>query len=374
MKKIAVLGAGMVGSVIAADLSEDYIVTVIDKDVERLSKLKKIYKIKTFAKDISGLKSFKKLLRGFDLVISAVPGFMGYETLRKIIESGKDAADISFFEEDPFKLYHLAKRNNVTAVVDCGVAPGLSNIILGRHNSKMIIDSFECFVGGLPVNRTLPFQYKAPFSPVDVIEEYTRPARIIENGKLIIKPSLSDPELINIDPVGTLEAFNTDGLRTLLRTMKIPNMKEKTLRYPGHIEHIQFLIDAGFFSTEEVKVNGQKIKPVEFSSKILLSQWKLLPDEPEFTAMVIKIKGKEKNKPVEYIYKLFDKYDEEKNITSMSRTTGYTCTSIARRILNKDFIRKGISAPEAVGANDKCFSKIWEDLKNHKIILQKIIN
>ena len=141
MKKIAVLGAGMVGSVIAADLSEDYIVTVIDKDVERLSKLKKIYKIKTFAKDISGLKSFKKLLRGFDLVISAVPGFMGYETLRKIIESGKDAADISFFEEDPFKLNHLAKRNNVTAVVDCGVAPGLSNIILGRHNSKMIIDS-----------------------------------------------------------------------------------------------------------------------------------------------------------------------------------------------------------------------------------------
>ncbi len=374
MKKIAVLGAGMVGSVIAADLSEEFNVTLIDKDKVRLSKVLELYKIKSLTKDISKLQSFKKVLDDFDLVVSAVPGFMGYETLKKIIEAGKNVADISFFEEDPFELNILAKRNNVTAVVDCGVAPGLSNIILGHHNSKMNINSFECFVGGLPFTRTLPFQYKAPFSPVDVIEEYTRPARIVENGKLIIKPSLSDPELINIEPVGTLEAFNTDGLRTLLNTMKIPNMKEKTLRYPGHIEHIRFLIDAGFFSKDEVNVNGQKIKPIEFSSRILLPKWKLNPGEYEFTAMLIRIKGKEKNKPAEYIYQLFDKYDKENDITSMSRTTGYTCASVARRILNKDFKRIGISAPEIVGTNDQCFSQIMSDLKKRKIILRKTIS
>jgi saccharopine dehydrogenase-like NADP-dependent oxidoreductase len=238
----------------------------------------------------------------------------------------------------------------------------------------MEINSFECFVGGLPFERILPFQYKAPFSPVDVIEEYTRPARIVENGKLIIKPSLSDHELLNIDPVGTLEAFNTDGLRTLLLTMKIPNMKEKTLRYPGHIKYIQFLINAGFFSEEKVEIEGVKIKPIDFSSKILLPQWKLNPAELEFTVMVIKIKGLEKKKHVEYIYNLFDKYDEEKNITSMSRTTGYTCSSVARRVLNKDYSKKGISPPEFIGADENCFSKIIEELKNRNIVLHQSVN
>ncbi len=372
MKNLAVLGAGMVGSAIAADLSEEYSVTAIDLDEKKLRQLKKIYKINTLVKDISRLKSLKKILKDFDLIISAVPGFMGFKTLKKIIESGKDVVDISFFEEDPFLLNSLARKNNVTAVIDCGVAPGLSNIILGMHNKTMSIESFECFVGGLPFSRTLPFQYKAPFSPIDVIEEYTRPARIIENGKLIIKSALSEPELLNVDPVGTLEAFNTDGLRTLLKTMKILNMKEKTLRYPGHIAKIQMLKDAGFFSDKEIEINEQKIKPIDFSSKILLPNWKLENNEPEFTAMIIKIKGKEEGKPVEYTYNLFDKYDEKKKISSMSRTTGYTCSSAARRILNKDYTKKGISAPENIGANDKCFIKILDDLKSRNIILKKI--
>jgi lysine 6-dehydrogenase len=372
MKNIAVLGAGMVGSAIAADLSEEYNVTTIDLDEKRLRRLKKIYKIKTLVKDISRLKSFKKILKDFDVVISAVPGFMGFKTLKKIIESGKDVVDISFFEEDPFLLNNLARKNNVTAIIDCGVAPGLSNIILGRHNKTMNVESFECFVGGLPFKRELPFQYKAPFSPIDVIEEYTRPARIVGNGKLVIKPALSEPELINVVPVGTLEAFNSDGLRTLLRTMKIENMKEKTLRYPGHIAKIQMLKDAGFFSNKEIEISGQKIKPIDFSSKILLPNWKLEKNEPEFTVMRIKIKGEEKGKPVEYTYNLFDKYDEKKKISSMSRTTGYTCSSAARRILNKDYTKKGISAPENIVANDKCFVKIIDDLKNRNIIFEKI--
>jgi len=371
MKNIAVIGAGMVGSTIAKDLNDEYKVTAIDVDKDKLLQLKELHKLNIIVEDISKLKSLKKILSGFDIIVSAVPGFMGFITLKKIIEAGKDVADISFFKEDPFELNSLAKKNNVTAVVDCGVAPGLSNIILGHHNSKMNIDSFECFVGGLPFKRTLPFQYKAPFSPIDVIEEYTRPARIVENRKIIIKSALSDPELINIDSVGTLEAFNTDGLRTLLLTMKIPNMKEKTLRYPGHIKNIQFLIDSGFLSDEEIEFEGKKIKPIVISSKILLPQWKLEPGEAEFTSLVIKIKGKEKKKIVEYNYGLFDKYDEEKNITSMSRTTGYTCSSIARRILNKDFSIKGISAPEHIGADEKCYSKIMKELNDRNIILKK---
>lgn len=371
MKKAAVLGAGMVGSAIAVDLSGDYDVTAVDVDVEKLQSLKSRFNLNVKQCDVSNSGLLKEIIKDYDIVIGAVPGCMGFATLKTIIESGKNVVDISFFEEDPFVLDELAKSNNVTAVVDCGVAPGLSNIVLGMHNSKMELQSFECMVGGLPFKRTLPFQYKVPFSPSDVIEEYIRPARLIENGRLVIKPALSDPELYNVDPVGTLEAFNTDGLRTLLKTMRIPNMKEKTLRYPGHAEYINFLRDAGFFGKEEIEVDGKKVRPLDVASKILLPQWKLEPGEKEFTAMIIKIKGKLNGSEKEFTYKLFDTFDEVKGISSMARTTGYSCSSVARLVLNNDFNRKGISPPEFVGSDENCYCKIMDDLKERGLILHQ---
>ena len=241
MKQIIILGAGMIGSAIAFDLSSQYSVTVVDIDKNKLTRLAKKFSVKTIQEDISNKVTLRRIVKSYDLVVCAVPGFMGFRTLQKIIEAGKNVVDISFFAEDPFTLDKLAKLKKVTAVVDCGVAPGLSNIILGHHNSKVKIEYFECLVGGLPFERKLPFQYKAPFSPVDVIEEYTRPARIVQNNKVVIKEALSDVEQVNIENVGTLESFNTDGLRTLITTMKIPDMKEKTLRYLGHIEYINIL-------------------------------------------------------------------------------------------------------------------------------------
>src|SRR6476619_3048348 len=111
----------------------------------------------------------------------------------------------------------------------------MSNLILGLHNEEMKITCFECYVGGLPANPQPPFYYKAPFSPIDVIQEYVRPARLVEDGKVVTKPAMSDKELMQFDEVGELEAFNTDGLRSLIITMNhIRDMKEKTLRYPGH--------------------------------------------------------------------------------------------------------------------------------------------
>ncbi|MEJ2618537.1 MAG: saccharopine dehydrogenase C-terminal domain-containing protein, partial [Ignavibacteriaceae bacterium] len=270
MKQILTLGAGMIGSAIAFDLSSQYNVTVVDIDKIKLAKLAKKYSVKTIREDISNKITLKRTVKPYDLIICAVPGFMGYKTLQNIIETGKNVVDISFFAEDPFALDKLAKQKKVTAVVDCGVAPGLSNIILGHHNSKMKIEYFECLVGGLPFERKLPFQYKAPFSPADVIEEYIRPARIVQNNKVIIKEALSDVEQVNIEKVGTLESFNTDGLRTLIKTMKIPDMKEKTLRYPGHIEYINILKKSGFFNENYFNINGKKVRPIDVSAKLLL--------------------------------------------------------------------------------------------------------
>ncbi|MBL7806424.1 MAG: saccharopine dehydrogenase NADP-binding domain-containing protein, partial [Saprospiraceae bacterium] len=235
--KMAILGAGMVGRTMALDLANNFEVTSFDVSAQNLATLKaKNNAINVIQANLQQYDQYAQWLEPFDLVITAVPGFMGYETLRQVILCGKNVADISFFPEDVLQLNSLAQKHNVTVITDIGVAPGMSNLILGYHDRMMKVHNFECYVGGLPKIRKKPFEYKAPFSPVDVIEEYHRPARLKENGHIVTRPALSEMELMEFAGIGTLEAFNTDGLRSLLFTMPhIPNLKEKTLRYPGHI-------------------------------------------------------------------------------------------------------------------------------------------
>ncbi|MGC4099877.1 saccharopine dehydrogenase family protein [Ferruginibacter sp.] len=324
--------------------------------------------VKTVKTDLADHNSYNVLLKDFDWVISAVPGFMGYKTLEAIINAGKNVVDISFFPENALELDALAKQKNVTAIVDCGVAPGMSNLILGYYNAIMKIDSFECMVGGLPKKRIKPFEYKAPFSPVDVLEEYTRPARYIENSNIVTKPALSDAELVDFKNVGTLESFNTDGLRSILFTMgHIPNMKEKTLRYPGHIDLMKGLIKAGFLNTTAVNCKGQMIIPMEFTSALLFDQWKLGVEEEEFTLMTIEIKGEGKT----IRYELYDEYDSATQTSSMSRTTGYTCTAALNMLINGLFSEKGVFPPELVGNNRNCFDFILDYLKARNIVYAK---
>lgn len=371
--KIAVLGTGMVGSAIAIDLSKQYKVTSFDINENALKLLSaKAPQVAVQKADLTNYENYEKLLFAFDFVVSAVPGFMGYETLKAIINAKKDVVDISFFPEDALELDALAKMNNVTAIVDCGVAPGMSNLILGYYNEKMTVTDFEFLVGGLPKRRVKPFEYKAPFSPVDVIEIYTRPSRLMENGKIVTKPALSEAELIDFEPVGTLEAFNSDGLRSILFTMShIPNMKEKTLRYPGHIDLIESLIKAGFLNEEKINFNGVEISPLEFSSKILFKQWQLLPTEEEFTIMRVIVAGNENGKPRKVVYDLYDTYDAPTQTSSMSRTTGYTCTAALNLLINKLFTAKGVFPPELVGKDEKCFSYVMKYLEQRNIIYKK---
>ena len=366
--KIAVLGAGMVGRSIATDLATNFEVTTFDLSETNLAMLKERCNVLTVKANLSEYSGYASLLAGFDLVVCAVPGFMGYKTLEAIILAKKNVVDISFFPEDALALDKLAKQQGVTAIVDCGVAPGMSNLILGRYNEEMTINCFECMVGGLPKLRVKPFEYKAPFSPIDVIEEYTRPARYVENGHVVTKPALSDAELINFEKAGTLEAFNTDGLRSILFTMShIPNMKEKTLRYPGHIAFIQSLKQAGFFDDTEIDVKGNKVRPIDFTSKILFHQWKLQPTEAEFTIMTIVIKGTRNGVPTTVEYFLYDEYDETTQAASMSRTTGYTCTAAVNMLAQQLFTEKGIFPPELVGKHKPCFDFMMNYLAERNV-------
>ena len=246
MAKIVVLGAGLVGNVMAKDLAKKHTVSSVDISEQALAPLQS-HNIQTTQADLTDQNTLNNIIQDFDLVIGAVPGFMGYQMLKTVIEAGKNIVDISFFPEDPFGLDTLAKEKGVVAVMDCGVAPGMGNIILGHYDAQMQISDYECLVGGLPELREWPYEYKAVFSPIDVIEEYIRPARYVQNSQLITKEALSDTELIEFEGIGTLESWNSDGLRSLIDTMPhIPNMIEKTLRYPGCVEYLKVLRESGF--------------------------------------------------------------------------------------------------------------------------------
>lgn len=374
--KVLVLGSGLVGRPMAIDLSKDkeFEVTIADIRKKNLDRIPNEFAIEKKEIDISDKNKLKILLENSDFVLNAVPGFMGFETLKEIIKSGKNVVDIAFSPEDTSELDKLAKEKNVTAVVDCGVAPGMSNLLAGYVDS--ILDETETiliYVGGLPVIRDYPFEYKAPFSPIDVIEEYTRPARYVENGKLVVRPALSDPELINFPEIGTLEAFNSDGLRSLAFTLKVPNMKEKTLRYLGHIEKMKIFREAGFFSYDEIEVRGMKIRPIDFTSKLLFPMWELKNTDLEFTLMKVIIEGKKENKNLRYTYDLLDRYDEKTNTHSMARTTGYTATTVIRMLAKGLFDRKGVYPPEFIGQNQKCVDFMLSGLKERGVIYNQTI-
>jgi saccharopine dehydrogenase-like NADP-dependent oxidoreductase len=374
MKKIIVLGAGMVGSAIAVDLSKEYEVTVADRDSHKLNLLREHHPIRTIITDLSSEIKTQEIVIDYDLVIGALPGFMGFKSLRSVISEGKNIVDISFFPEDPFELDKLAKEKNVTAIVDCGVSPGLSNIVLGYYNKRMSVKDYKCVVGGLPINKHWPFHYKAFFSPIDVIEEYMRPARTVEKGKIITREAMSDTEILEFEQVGKLEAFNTDGLRSLLQTMKIPDMVEKTLRYPGHIELMKVFKETGFFSYEEIEIGRNTIRPIDLTAKLIFPFWKPENNEADFTLLQININGEKNGEKEEHIYSLFDQYDAETNVSSMARTTGYTCTAAARLLLNGDYERKGISPPEFIGEDEKCFKSILAYLESKGMKISHVIN
>jgi len=374
--KIIVLGAGLVGAPMAIDLAKDkqFLVTVADINEFNLSKLKPFKNIRTVQADLSDKNLLTQLIKPFDMVLSAVPGFMGFQTLKTIIEAEKNVIDIAFFPEDLFELDQLAKEKDVIAISDIGVAPGMSNVLIGYVHHKLDeTHKAITYVGGLPKIREWPYEYKAVFSPIDVIEEYTRPARYIENGKEVIKPALSDAELINFKGIGTLEAFNSDGLRSLAKTIDAPYMIEKTLRYPGHIEKMAMLRDTGFFDKNTIEVKGVKISPMDLTAKLLFPKWELKEGEQDLTIMQVIIEGIKNGKTLNYTYDLLDYYDPETKTHSMARTTGYTATMALRMVANGLYQRKGISAPEFIGEQAECVDFILKGLAERGIIYKETI-
>jgi len=346
---------------------EDFDVLVVDLDPVRVEAMTEFGADGVVA-DLSAPKNVGKAVQDADLVVGAVPGFMGYRTVEQVLQAGRPIVDISFFPEDPFGLEDLARSAGVPCVFDCGIAPGLSNLVLGRTEALFDETSrYHCLVGGLPVERKWPWEYKAPFSPRDVIEEYVRPARMRRDGVEITKPALSDVELVHFPGLGSLEAFNTDGLRSLLRTSKTPNMTEKTMRYPGHAVRMRILREAGFFSTNEIQAASGSVIPRDVTEALLFHAWRFEEGEPDLTVMRIVVEGTRDGLALRHTYNLLDYYNPDTETSSTARTTGYTCTAMVNLVARGLWSEPGLAPPEIVGRNATCFDAVLKHLENRDV-------
>ncbi len=361
---VIVLGAGLVGGPMARDLAADprFTVTVADRDERVLARLAGP-RLATVRRDLADPGVVTELVRDFDWVVGAVPGFLGFQTLRAVIEAGRNVVDIAFFPEDAMQLDHLARARGVTAIVDCGVMPGMGGILVAHAATRLdVVDAALIQVGGLPEVRTWPWEYRAVFSPIDVIEEYTRPARYRENGAVVVRPALSNPELVDFPGIGTLEAFDTDGLRTLLDTIDAPNLRERTLRYPGHIEKIRVLRECGFFGDKEIDIAGQKVRPIDLTARLLFPMWHLPEGEGDLTVMQVVVDGRKDGRPVRLTWDLLDRFDHATGVHSMARTTGYTATVALRLLAEGKFTQHGIIPSEFLGREPGCVSSLLAGL------------
>jgi saccharopine dehydrogenase-like NADP-dependent oxidoreductase len=350
MKTALVLGAGMVGRVMAWDLARlGWSVSIADVRDDALREVASRHpdRITPVRADLSAPAEITRLARGVGVVLGALSSRLGFAALRAVIEAGRPYADISFMAEDFQELDALARRAGVTTITDCGVAPGMSHI-LAAHAARSLdrCDALEIYVGGLPRERRWPFDYKAAFAPSDVIEEYTRPARLVEHARVVVRPALSEPELMDFAGVGTLEAFNTDGLRSLTTSLAVPFMKEKTLRYPGHIELMRVFRETGLFSHEPVDLAGTRIRPIDLTSRLLFPQWTYAPGEEDLTVMRVLARGERAGRPATTTFDLLDFYDRASQCTSMARTTAFPCVIAATLLESGRFARPGVNPPE----------------------------
>ncbi|HTS02459.1 MAG TPA: saccharopine dehydrogenase C-terminal domain-containing protein [Thermoanaerobaculia bacterium] len=357
MKSVTVLGAGLVGAFVARTLAEDgFEVTAVDRSEAALGSLAGVPRLAARRADLADPSAVAAAVAGADVVAGAVPGFLGHAMLKTVLDCGKPVSDISFAPEDPLALDALAKAKGVPAIVDCGVSPGLSNLACGRAAAHFdALDSIVISVGGLPSRPRPPWDYCAVFSPTDVIEEYTRPARVVENGRLVTKPALSDVAPFEAPGVGTLEGFLSDGLRTVLTTVKARSLCERTLRWPGHAEKMRLLREGGFFGGAPVSAGGARVAPRAVTEAILFPQWKREPDEEEFTVLRIESDGTRGGERRRLVHGLFDRTDPKTGATSMARTTGYPCVIGVHLLAGRTFAAPGVHPPEDLGREGRLF-------------------
>ena len=367
--KVIVLGAGKMGSVIAEDFFKTGArITSGDIDLARAKRVAELVDGEALVVDTSDYDSLVETLGDFDLVIGALPGDFGYRALEACIEAEKNVVDVSDCPEDPWALDERARDAGVTIIPDCGVAPGLSNLLVGIGASKLDdVEEVKIMVGGIPEHRVPPLDYIITFNADNLIDEYLREVTIVKGGKLVQVPALSGLEEIYFPGVGTLEAFYTDSLRSLLTSFPgATNLSEKTLRYPGHVEKIELLKELGFFSEDPVMVQGVEVSPKSVSARVF-DRSLTMPEVGDLLAMTLEISGKKDGRRKGYRYTVLEYFDHEAGVSAMARTTAYTTSITAQILIEGKVQEKGVVPMEKLGANHGFAKKMLEELGKRNV-------
>lgn len=379
MKKVIILGAGMMGEVMASELSKekDYDLTIADLNQENLDRISKNCGVKTLTVDFSKAGATGKTVADFDLIVGALPKFLAAQTAMEVLSTGVDMVEVSGLDyanktqEEREAMENAAAKTGATIALGIGLAPGMINVLTGYAASKLDkAENATLLVGGLPVIRQQPYEYKLVFSLIGTLGQFVFPVKVVKNHKIEIQEACSEVNLIDFPNLGTLEAFTTNGLTSLMHTHKdlIPNMKEMTLRYPGHTEKIKFLRDSGLLSYDYVDFQGMKVRPVDFTSQTLLPLWKLKPGERELTVVNCDISGMQDGKHVNYHWECLDYFDDSTGYTSMARTTCFPALIMAKLITDGKFSYSGgLCHPEYIGQKHDIFDMLMEGHKKYGI-------
>lgn len=358
------MGAGSVGRAVVYDLYERVTgsnLLVIDSNPSNLAAASKIVSKAEFRRvEIKDVDDFYRIMKDVDIAVNSLPGKLGRPSWMAAIKANTDLVDISYSEDDPTVYNMQASETGVTIVPDAGVAPGLSNMMAGRAYAQLEeVRELKIYVGGIPEEPVPPLGYLITWSPEDLIEEYVRDARIVENGSIVRKPALSDLERIHIPEIGELEAFLTDGLRTMLKTLRgVGFMVEKTLRWPGHAEKIELLRTLGYLSKEPLQFDNESVSPAQLTARLLRERLK--GDSRDLVVLIVQAKGKKSPSDIEIEYRMIDRYDPSAGLTALARTTAFVATGMVKLLSEGSLPGPGVLPPELIGMDETLFSSIAE--------------
>jgi lysine 6-dehydrogenase len=356
--KLLVLGAGLQGSACAYDLLQDPEVTEVrlaDIRVQNLAPFLAPYVGKRLVPttlDVRDGDAVHKLMEGSDGVMSALPYYFNYEMAVSAVDAGVHFCDLGGNTEIVFKqktLHERAKADGVSVIPDCGLAPGMVNIIAELGIKRLDkVDAVRIYVGGLPQKPEPPLNYQIVYSIEGVLDYYTTLSWVLRGGKRTRVKALSERENVPFKGLGKLEAFHTaGGLSTMAFRYegKIPTMEYKTLRYPGHAALMEAIRDLGLLDLNPVDVKGQSIVPRNaFIATVGPRLTK--PDGKDLVALRVTVEGKKRGKKKKLSWELLDKYDEKKDISAMERTTGYSLAITGLMQARKKVAAAGVLTPD----------------------------
>lgn len=335
--RLLVLGAGQQGSACAYDLltTTDHEVLVADIDPSRLPPFLTPFaggRLKTIQLDASDTRAVQRTMEGVDATMSAFPYYYNLQLAEAAIEAGSHFCDLGGNTQivvDQKRLHERALGLGLSIVPDCGLAPGMVNI-LAECGIRELDEPREVYlkVGGLPQHPEPPLKYQVVYSLEGVLDYYTTLSWILRDCRLNQVDALSETEEVFFPDIGALEAFHTAGGLSLMAQKyegRIERMEYKTLRYPGHAEVMRTVRELGLLSTEPVVVRGAEIAPRDLFVAVVGPRLRRDPREsPDLVALRVEVRGLRDGRETALVWELIDRYDPVTGITAMMRTTGFS--------------------------------------------------